>query len=66
MTKIELKAALKEVYNALEPELPEDLLRRVVSISRDNIAELIGSLVMDTREQETKLLTVSPKKALQN
>lgn len=58
MTKIELKVALKEVYNALEPELPEDLLRRAVSICRDEIAELIGSLAMDTRKQECKFLGI--------
>ena len=62
MTKIELKAALKEIYNALEPELPEELLRRAVSISRDGIAELIGGLVADTREQECKLLGLTSRK----
>jgi len=62
MTKIELKHGLKEIYNALESELPEELLRRAVAISRDSIAELIGSLCMDTRKQEFALLGIKHKK----
>ena len=62
MTKIELKRELKEIYNALEPELPEELLRRAVSICRDSISELIGSLCMDTRKQECALLGIKHKK----
>jgi hypothetical protein len=62
MTKIEIKEELKEIYNGLEPELPEDLLRRAVSICRDEVAELIGSLVADTRKQECKLLVLTSQK----
>lgn len=62
MTKIKIKEELKEIYNGLEPELPEDLLRRAVAIYRDSIAELIGSLIMDTRKQECELLGVELKK----
>ena len=56
MTKIELKRELKEIYNALEAGLPEELLRRAVAVSRDRVAELIGSLCVDTRKQEWKLV----------
>ncbi len=56
MTKIELKDELKEIYNYLHPDLPEELLRLAVAICRDSIAELIGSLIMDTRKQEWKLV----------
>jgi hypothetical protein len=62
MAKIQLKVALKEIYNGLEPELPEELLRRAVLLCKDDIAELIGSLIMDTREQESKLLSLTSQK----
>jgi len=62
MTKIELKRELKEIYNSLEAGLPEELLRCAVAISRDSIAELIGSLCMDTRKQECSLLGIKHKK----
>lgn len=62
MTKIELKAALKEIFNVLEPDLPEELLRRAVGLCREQVAELIGSLVMDTRKQEWALLQIERKK----
>lgn len=61
MTKIELKVALKEIYNALESDLPEELLRRAVAISRDRVSELIGNLVTDTRKQEWALLRIERK-----
>lgn len=62
MTKIELKAALKEIFNLLEPEIPEELLRQAVGLCREQVAELIGSLVMDTRKQEWALLQIERKK----
>lgn len=62
MTKIQLKDKLKQIFNLLEPEIPEDLLRLAVGNCRDQVAELIGSLVMDTRKQEFALLGADYKK----
>lgn len=56
MSKIELKEELKEIYNLLEPDLPEELLRRSVELAKESISSLIASLIEDTREQEIELL----------